>query len=85
VKYATWSSESCLPGIEAQLSFQIGAGIQIPPNASRVLAHYGLVQEVEDSGAILLAERVALSYKDGSLLVRGGDPAWMEREFGHYW
>jgi hypothetical protein len=40
---------------------------------------------MEDAGAILLAERVALSYKDGSLLVRGGDPAWMKREFGHYW
>jgi hypothetical protein len=33
----------CLHSIEAQLSFQIGAGIQVPPNASRVLAHYGLV------------------------------------------
>jgi hypothetical protein len=78
-------SKLCLCRIEAQLSFQIGAGIQVPPNASRVLAHYGLVQKVENSGAILLAGRVALSYKDGSLLVRGGDPTWMEREFGHYW
>lgn len=72
-------------GLRAQLPFQIGAGIQVPPNASRVLAHYGLVQKIEDSGALLLAERVALSYKDGGLLFRGGDPAWMDREFGHYW
>ena len=85
MKYATRVADLCLHTIEAQFSSQIGAGIQIPPNASRVLAHYGLVQKVEDSGAILLAERVALSYKDGSLLIRGGDPAWMKREFGHYW
>ena len=74
----------CL-GLTAQLSFQIGAGIQVPPNASRVLAHYGLVEKIEDSGALVLAERVVLSYKDGGLLFRGGDPAWMDREFGHYW
>jgi hypothetical protein len=77
--------ENVCIGLRAQLSLQIGAGIQVPPNASRVLAHYGLVQNIEDSGALLLAERVALSYKDGGLLFRGGDPAWMDREFGHYW
>ena len=77
--------ENVCIGLRAQLSFQIGAGIQVPPNASRVLAHYGLVQKIEDSGALLLAERVALSYKDGGLLFSGGDPAWLGREFGHYW
>ena len=77
--------ENVYIGLRAQLSLQIGAGIQVPPNAFRVLAHYGLVQKIEDSGALLLAERVALSYKDGGLLFRGGDPAWMDREFGHYW
>ena len=80
-----FSVENVCIGLRAQLSFQIGAGIQVPPNASRVLAHYGLVQKMEDSRALLLAERVALSYKDGGLLFRGGDPAWMDREFGHYW
>jgi hypothetical protein len=55
--------ENICIALRAQLSFQIGTGIQVLPNASRVLAHYGLVQKIEDSEALLLAERVALSYK----------------------
>lgn len=74
MKYARRGSTLCLHKSEAQRSFQIGSGIQIPPNASQVPAHYSLVQTVENSGAILLAEQVALSYKDGRLLVRGSDP-----------
>ena len=31
---------------------QIGAGIQIPPNAARVLQHFELEQKIRDSGAI---------------------------------
>ena len=64
---------------------EVGAGIQVPPNATRVLAHYDLINEFEAAGADLCMERHALSYKDGSLIFPGGTPELNKREFGHYW
>ena len=46
---------------------QVGAGIQIPPNAARVLERFGLLEEIKRKGTLLdgLAMR---RYADGSLL-----------------
>jgi salicylate hydroxylase len=48
---------------------QVGAGIQIPPNASRVLASYGLLEKIQN----LATEAEAIEpkrYLDGSVLTR---------------
>jgi salicylate hydroxylase len=65
--------------------FQIGAGIQIPPNAARVLQHFGLEQKIRDAGAIQVNANHLKRYKDGKILCsrRGGEK--MLREFNGPW
>ncbi|KAH7417764.1 putative salicylate hydroxylase [Cadophora sp. MPI-SDFR-AT-0126] len=47
----------------------IGAGIQVPPNASRVMKHLGLLEVLAEK-AVLLDHLDLLRYQDGSLLLR---------------
>lgn len=47
--------------------FKVGAGIQVPPNATRVLEWYGLMPQAKESGICI--EAIDLRrYKDGKLL-----------------
>jgi salicylate hydroxylase len=46
---------------------QIGAGIQVPPNAGRVLKSYGLIDNVRNH-AIEIESLELRRYADGSLL-----------------
>ncbi|RJE21241.1 FAD binding domain protein [Aspergillus sclerotialis] len=62
---------------------EVGAGIQVPPNAVRVLDHYGLVPHLESYGAIRVAEIGLLRYSDGKPIATMPGDEWMRRQFGH--
>ncbi|KAG0652763.1 Oosporein biosynthesis 4 [Hyphodiscus hymeniophilus] len=60
----------------------VGAGIQIPPNATRVLNYYGLEEQLEKSGAIRIEDRLLRRYSDGRILcIRPGGKKMVE-DFG---
>ncbi|KAJ9602803.1 hypothetical protein H2200_012583 [Cladophialophora chaetospira] len=63
----------------------IGAGIQIPPNAARVVQHFGLEQKIRDAGAIQVKANHLKRYKDGKILCSriGGEK--MIRDFNGPW
>lgn len=48
-------------------SKQIGAGIQIPPNSSRILKHYGLLEKIE-AVSVRPRDFIIRSYRDGAIL-----------------
>jgi salicylate hydroxylase len=60
---------------------EVGAGIQISPNASRLLRRYGLGDELEACGVRPEAIEVR-RWQDGALLSRQELGARVEREFG---
>jgi len=68
-----------------KLFLQIGAGIQIPPNAVRVMSHFGLVPRLEAAGAVRLAGQRLLDYQTGRHISQkpGGD--YSKRHFGEDW
>ncbi|KAJ9659533.1 hypothetical protein H2198_003109, partial [Neophaeococcomyces mojaviensis] len=45
----------------------VGAGIQIPPNATKVLQHYGLEDALIEGGAVRVEARHLRRYSDGKL------------------
>ncbi|KAK2599721.1 hypothetical protein N8I77_011453 [Diaporthe amygdali] len=47
----------------------VGAGIQVPPNASRVLQWFGLLERVQDYGCVLDYTDL-VRYEDGSRILR---------------
>ena len=62
----------------------IGAGIQIPPNAARVLERLGLLDKAEQKGVVLESLNVR-RYEDGRLIgVLPGGPAHL-KHFGNPW
>ncbi|KIW98290.1 uncharacterized protein Z519_01874 [Cladophialophora bantiana CBS 173.52] len=63
----------------------IGAGIQIPPNAARVVQHFGLEQKLRDAGAVQINANHLKRYKDGKILCSriGGEK--MVRDFNGPW
>lgn len=46
---------------------QVGAGIQIPPNSSRILRHYGLLDQIE-AVSVRPSDFIIRSYRDGAVL-----------------
>ncbi|KAA8646339.1 hypothetical protein EYZ11_009901 [Aspergillus tanneri] len=70
---------------KAQELGEIGAGIQLPPNAMRVMDHYGLISDLADGGATKVATRSLLRYSGGNpILIHPGD-AWYNKHFGQSW
>lgn len=58
---------------------QVGAGIAATANASRVLAHYGLMEKFREAGALKLEHQVMLRYTDGKVITsRPNLLPWME-------
>ena len=47
---------------------QIGAGIQIPPNATRVMQYLGLEEDLQKAGAVRISGRTLKRYSDGKVL-----------------
>ncbi|CDM34512.1 Monooxygenase, FAD-binding [Penicillium roqueforti FM164] len=43
----------------------VGAGIQLPPNATRVMAHFGLIEKLKRAGAITTEGYTLRRYRDG--------------------
>lgn len=64
---------------------EIGAGIQMPPNATRVMVHYGLKDKIEQAGAVKVPGQQLLDYRTGRVLVAKPGHAWQVEQFGHYW
>ncbi|KAJ0299184.1 hypothetical protein COL516b_009437 [Colletotrichum fioriniae] len=62
----------------------VGAGIQIPPNAARILRKLGLVPQLLDK-ATLVDTIDYLRYKDGEVLyqIEGGEK--MKKSYGDVW
>ncbi|KAJ5117383.1 hypothetical protein N7448_011015 [Penicillium atrosanguineum] len=48
----------------------LGAGIQLPPNATRVMAHFGLTEKLKRAGAITVEGHTLRRYRDGHIVIR---------------
>ncbi|KAH8807753.1 putative salicylate hydroxylase [Xylogone sp. PMI_703] len=62
----------------------VGAGIQIPPNAMKVLESYGLKAEVETKGIVVKAINFR-RYENGELLASRSTIGEFERKVGGSW
>lgn len=62
----------------------VGAGIQIPPNASRIMDFFGLSQKLVDRGGVLMKAHTLRRYADGKVLV---EKPWtkMREQYGGDW
>ncbi|KAK5043518.1 hypothetical protein LTR84_011449 [Exophiala bonariae] len=63
----------------------IGAGIQIPPNAARIMDSFGLSEKLVQAGGIIMDAHVLRRYANGSVLV---DKSWvpqMRDQYGADW
>ncbi|RFU30914.1 hypothetical protein B7463_g5419, partial [Scytalidium lignicola] len=47
----------------------IGAGIQLPPNATRVMRHFGLLEKLKEVGAVTMQRHTLRRYSDGEVIV----------------
>lgn len=70
-----------VPGVVADYDSQVGAGIQIPPNSSRILRHLGVLEKIE-SLSVRPEEFVLRSYKDGRVLSTQPTLPYCERKYG---
>jgi hypothetical protein len=64
---------------------QIGAGIQVPPNAARVVQYFGLEQKLRDAGAIEVNANHLKRYQNGKILCSRTRGNRMIREFKGPW
>ena len=63
----------------------IGAGIHIPPNACRVMNHFGLVPKLKQAGGYLVQDFTLRRYQNGEVLAEKPLGERMEREYGAEW
>ncbi|KIW62187.1 hypothetical protein PV04_10385 [Phialophora macrospora] len=63
----------------------IGAGIHIPPNACRVMDHFGLVPKLKQAGAYLVQDFTLRRYQNGAVIAEKPLGERMEREYGAEW
>ncbi|TKA67890.1 hypothetical protein B0A49_05472 [Cryomyces minteri] len=68
---------------------EIGAVIQMPPNATRIMKYYGLIEKLENEGGAVMCDKYnALRYSDGSQIVSRPPVSreeWHEEKFGAPW
>lgn len=65
---------------------EIGAGIQLPPNATRIMHYYGLLDQLTGPGQAICPPRYhAKDYVDGRILAERPGREWQERQFGFAW
>ena len=60
---------------------QIGAGIQVPPNSSRILQRYGLLDKIE-SVSVRPIDFIIRSYRDGKILSKQNMVPYAENRYG---
>ena len=64
----------------------LGAGLHIPPNASKTLARLGLLDKVKKKAAGYQVDQFTLRrYEDGRILVRKPLTGRVEKEYGGEW
>jgi salicylate hydroxylase len=63
----------------------IGAGIHIPPNACRVMNHFGLVPKLKQAGGYLVQDFTLRRYQNGAVIAEKPLGARMQREYGAEW
>ena len=65
---------------------EVGAGIQMPPNASRIMQHYGILDEIERVGAVKSQGQQLLDWRTGRVIVKRPGGGWERHQFGndHY-
>lgn len=63
----------------------IGTGIHIPPNACRVMHHFGLVEKLKEAGAYPVQDFTLRRYKDGRVIVEKPLGERVNREYGAEW
>lgn len=61
--------------------YQIGAGIQIPPNSSRILKKWGLLDQIE-TVSVRPRDFILRSYRDGKILSRQNVLPYAEERYG---
>ena len=65
---------------------QLGAGIQLPPNAIRIVSEYfGLVDKINEAGAVRIDLYNVLDYRTGEIIATRPGPEWAEKWLGHSW
>ena len=68
----------------------IGAGIHIPPNASRIVKYLGLTEKLRQAGAFEVEDFKLRRYKTGDILVekplnKGPNGGRCRQTFGSEW
>jgi salicylate hydroxylase len=63
----------------------IGAGIQLPPNATRVMAHFGLLEKMKEVGAITMEQHTLRRYSDGKVVIEKPLGDRMKELYGAEW
>ena len=83
-RYVSWEQQRITTTNLTSNHAQVGAGIQIPPNAARVLESFGLLEEIKRKGTVLdcLSMR---RYKDGSVLCERPLRPGSDAAFGMPW
>ncbi|CAF9926534.1 MAG: hypothetical protein ALECFALPRED_003465 [Alectoria fallacina] len=66
---------------QAPLLGEIGAGIQIPPNSSRILKSYGLLDKIEVV-SVRPSDFIIRSYRDGAILSKQNMVPYAEKRYG---
>ncbi|KAL6714819.1 hypothetical protein ACLMJK_007079 [Lecanora helva] len=66
---------------QASVLAEVGAGIQIPPNAALILKHYGLLSKIE-SVSVRPNDFVIRSYRNGTVLNRLNVLPYAEERYG---
>ncbi|KAJ5925068.1 Salicylate hydroxylase [Penicillium verhagenii] len=57
----------------------------MPPNAVRVMADFGLVEELEKAGAVNISSHSLLKYTNGDFIANRPGHAWQRKHFGQAW
>jgi len=63
----------------------IGAGIHIPPNATRVMSHLGLFDKLKEAGAYSLQNFVLRRWANGNVIVDKPIGNRVKKEYGEEW
>ncbi|KAL2041259.1 hypothetical protein N7G274_006204 [Stereocaulon virgatum] len=66
---------------QAPVLGEIGAGIQIPPNSSLILKHFGLLEKIE-SVSVRPSDFIIRSYRDGAILNKLNMVPYAENRYG---
>lgn len=64
---------------------EIGAGIQLPPNASRIMSDWNLLDKLYTAGCSVRGETHTLRWQDGKKITTRPGEDWAREKFGHAW